>query len=63
MAEPTKPEILISLNYDKQLGNYKRRCMVYDDGELKKVSENDYDSDQQPEIARWPPKPEILTYL
>ena len=29
----------------------------------KKVPPNDCDNDRQPEIAKWQPKPEILTYL
>ena len=29
----------------------------------KKVLPNDYDNDRQPEIAIWPPKPEILISL
>jgi len=33
---------------------------LYENGELEKVSAaSDCDSDQQPEIAIWPPKPEI----
>jgi len=29
----------------------------------KEVSPGDYDNDGQPEIAMWPPKPEILIFL
>jgi len=30
---------------------------------LSKVSRSDYNNDQQPEMAMWPPKPEILISL
>jgi len=54
-----KPPREFKSNHNKFL-RFQLHTGVFDHGEFK---ESDCENDRQPEIAVWPPKPEIIIYL
>jgi len=47
-------------HYDRERRNSNGKSLVFGRGEFKESARDDSDNDQQPEVAIWLPRPDIL---